>query len=132
MLPNQDLYADVGRVESANPTQKRLKTALALHRNRKIQFRNQLESRKESAHDLAADPSKSRNLFSGSNLHDLGKAHQLETLKSQCRQNNDYKSMAAISRIQQNVSLKAPNHYYEPNADIPRRHFRGGDDMAQF
>jgi hypothetical protein len=47
MMPYQDLFADgtshYGRVESANPTQKRLKTALALHKHRKLQFRNQLE-----------------------------------------------------------------------------------------
>ena len=61
-----------------NPTQHRLKTALLRHRQRRTQFKEQSVTLKSS----------------------VAEQKQLETLKSECRQNNDYKSLAAVARIQ--------------------------------
>jgi|DEB0MinimDraft_12_1074336.scaffolds.fasta_scaffold38183_2 hypothetical protein len=37
---------------------------------------------------------------------------QLEYMKSQCKLNNDYKSLAAVARLQRNTVLNAQNNYH--------------------
>ena len=73
MSNNPELSEANSKAAATNPAQKRLKTALALHKHRKLQFKNQLESNKEPP----ATSVKSRNSGGGSN-----ETNQLETLKS--------------------------------------------------
>lgn len=38
---------------------------------------------------------------------------QLENIKSQCKLNNDYKSLAAVARLQRNTVVAAQNTYLQ-------------------
>ena len=88
---------------ASNPAQARLRTALNLNRQRKADFNRQLREKQtactlsSTATLTAARPEQREEELRSMHLESM----RLQSLADQCRRNNDYKSMAAVARVQQ-------------------------------
>ena len=95
--------AETMQKPAVNNTQVRLRTALNLNRQRKAVFNQQLREKK-TACTLSSTGTLTQK-FANLNEEEMQSMHmetiRLQNLAEECRRNNDYKSMAAIARVQQ-------------------------------